>query len=112
MREIRLSGSMSGDWKREPIKDLPRQSSTLQNYYFGSGGVICTNSTAVVHFSNIDRRKIRREDIPTHCGRGHPLTPENLRIDRSEQRWRCLQCGRDRAAAFRRRHGRAAQECP
>jgi hypothetical protein len=25
-------------------------------------------------------------------GRGHPLTPENLRIDRREQRWRCLQC--------------------
>jgi len=29
MREIRMSGSMSGDWKRGPIKDLPRQSSTL-----------------------------------------------------------------------------------
>jgi hypothetical protein len=29
MREIRLSGSTSGDWKREPIKGLPRQSSTL-----------------------------------------------------------------------------------
>ena len=29
MREIRLSGSMSGDWKRGSIKDLPRQSSTL-----------------------------------------------------------------------------------
>jgi hypothetical protein len=74
----------------------------------GSGGVICTNSTAVVHFPNIDRRKIRREDIPGHCGRGHPLTRDNLRIDRSEQRWRCLQWGGDRAAAFRRRHGRAA----
>jgi hypothetical protein len=48
---------MSGDWKREPIYDLPRQSSTLLN---GSGGVLCTNSTAVVHFPNIDRRKIRR----------------------------------------------------
>jgi len=24
-----MSGSMSGDWKRGPIKDLPRQSSTL-----------------------------------------------------------------------------------
>jgi hypothetical protein len=74
----------------------------------GSGGVICTNSTAVVQFPNIDRRKIRREDIPSHCGKGHPLTPENLRIDRREQRWRCLQCGRDRAAAFRRRRGHAA----
>jgi hypothetical protein len=29
MREIRLSGSTSGDWKRGPIKGLPRQSSTL-----------------------------------------------------------------------------------
>jgi site-specific DNA recombinase len=74
----------------------------------GSGGVICTNSTAVVHFPNIDRRKTRREEIPSHCGRGHPLTPDNLRIDQSEQRWRCLQCGRERATAFRRRHHRAA----
>ena len=24
-----MSGSMSGDWKRVPIKGLPRQSSTL-----------------------------------------------------------------------------------
>jgi hypothetical protein len=31
MREIRLSGSTSGDWKRGPIKGLPRQSSTLLN---------------------------------------------------------------------------------
>ena len=30
----------------------------------GSGGVLATNSTAVVHFSSIDRRKIRREEIP------------------------------------------------
>lgn len=30
----------------------------------GSGGVLCTNSTAVVYFPNIDRRKIRREVIP------------------------------------------------
>ena len=73
-----------------------------------SGGVIPTNSTAVVHFPNIDRRKIQREEIPTHCGRGHPLTPGNLRIDRSQQRWRCLQCGRDRAPAFRRRRDRTA----
>ena len=71
-------------------------------------GVIWTNSTAVVHFPNIDRGKNRQEEIPRHCGRGHALTPDNLRIDRSEQRWRCLQCGRDRAAAFRLRHGRAA----
>ena len=74
----------------------------------GSGGLIATISTAVVHFPNIDRRKIQREEIPSHCGRGHPLTPDNLRIDQSEQRWRCLQCGRERAAAFRRRRGRPA----
>ena len=73
----------------------------------GSGGLIATNSTAVVHFPNTDRRKIRRLDIPSHCGKGHPLTPDNLRIERSDQRWRCLQCGRGRAAAFRRRRDRA-----
>ena len=72
----------------------------MQTVANGSGGVLCTNSTAVVHFPNIDRRKIRRQEIPSHCSKGHPLTPGNLRIDRSEQRWRCLQCGRDRAEAF------------
>jgi hypothetical protein len=49
-------------------------------------GVLCTNSTAVVHFPNSDRRKIRREDIPSHCGKGHALTPDNLRIDQSAER--------------------------
>jgi len=68
-----MSGSTSGDWKREPIKGLPRQSSTLLG---GSVGVLATNSTAVVHFSSIDRRKIRREEIPSHCGRGR--TSESL----------------------------------
>jgi hypothetical protein len=52
MREIRLSGSMSGDWKRgctkrieapalpensySPSVQLPRQSSTLQSYRSGT----------------------------------------------------------------------------
>jgi hypothetical protein len=71
----------------------------------GSGGVLSTNSTAVVHFPHIDRRKIRRQEIPSHCSKGHQLTPDNLRIDESEQRWRCKQCGRERAAAFRRPTG-------
>jgi hypothetical protein len=34
------------------------------------------------------------------CGRGHLLSPDNLRIDSPERRWRCLQCGRERVAAF------------
>ena len=45
----------------------------VQNVANGSGGLLCTNSTVVVHFPNIDRRKIPREDIPSHCGKGHPL---------------------------------------
>jgi site-specific DNA recombinase len=75
----------------------------------GSGGLLPTNSTAVVHFPNIDRRKIRPDEIPSHCGGGHPLTPDNLRIERGERRWRCLQCGRERAAAFRRRRRRGGE---
>lgn len=71
----------------------------------GSGGVLSTNSRVVVQFPSTDLRKIRRECIPDRCGNGHPLTPENLRIDRGERRWRCLQCGAERTAAFRRRHG-------
>ena len=46
--------------------------------------------------------------IPAACGNGHPLSPENLRIDDREARWRCRQCGRERAAAFRGRQKTAA----
>jgi hypothetical protein len=46
--------------------------------------------------------------IPAVCGNGHPLSPENLRIDDREARWRCRQCGRERAAAFRGRRKTAA----
>jgi hypothetical protein len=35
MRETRMSGSTSGDWKRGPIKGLPRQSSTLHGAPYG-----------------------------------------------------------------------------
>jgi hypothetical protein len=41
--------------------------------------------------------------IPEACAKGHLLTPENLRIDEREGRWRCRQCGRQRAAEFRAR---------
>jgi hypothetical protein len=67
----------------------------------GSGGVISTNSTVVVPFPNVERRKTGRAEIPGHCGNGHPLTPDNLRIDQGQGRWRCRRCGRERAAAFR-----------
>ena len=72
-----------GYWLREPVTRRRNlgASSDRRGDAGSNPGVICTNSTAVVHFPNIDRRKIRREDIPTHCGRGHPLTPGNLRID-------------------------------
>ena len=43
MREIRMSGSMSGDWKRVPINGLPRQSSTLH----GSPGWNRTNDQRI-----------------------------------------------------------------
>lgn len=41
--------------------------------------------------------------IPATCGKGHPLTPDNMSIDEQEGRWHCRQCGRDRAALFRQR---------
>ena len=75
----------------------------------GSGGAIPTNSTLVIPFSRADRRrKIPSSEIPSHCGRGHPLTPGNLQIAARESRWRCRQCGRERATAFRRRQKPAA----
>ena len=70
----------------------------------GSGGLIPTNSTTIVPFSSADRRrKIASNEVPDQCGNGHRLTPDNVRIDGREGRWRCRQCGCDRAAAFRDR---------
>ncbi len=76
----------------------------MQNVASGSGGVIPTNSTAIVPFSSDDRRrKIASIEIPDHCGNGHPLTSDNVRINQRERRWRCRQCASARAAAFRDR---------
>jgi hypothetical protein len=66
-----------------------------------AGGVLATNSTVVIPFANLrHRREIGLGEMPSHCGRGHPLTPDNVRIDQVERRWRCRRCGRERAAAF------------
>jgi len=35
------------------------------------------------------------------AGKGRPLTPDNVRLDQGECRWRCRHCGCERAAAFR-----------
>jgi hypothetical protein len=81
----------------------------MQTVANGSGGAIATNSTLVIPFSRADRRrKIASTEIPSHCGHGHPLTPGNVQIAARESRWRCRQCGNDRAAAFRRRQKPAA----
>jgi len=92
-----------------PIIEPPQGSGAfgcirVQTVANGSGGAIATNSTLVIPFSRADRRgKIARVQIPDHCGNGHRLTVGNVRIDQRERRWRCRQCGNDRAAAFRDR---------
>jgi len=81
----------------------------VQNVANGSGGTIATNGTVVIPFSRADRRrKIAAFEVPNHCSNGHALTPDNLRIEQHERRWRCRQCGRNRAAAFRHRQKPAA----
>jgi len=45
---------------------------------------------------------------PTRCGNGHELTPDNLVPGERGTRWRCRQCGSERAAVWRRRHSTAA----
>jgi predicted nuclease of predicted toxin-antitoxin system len=72
-----------------------------------SGGALDTKSSVVVPFPTTDLSTVRLNRIPSCCGKGHPLTPDNLRIDEGEQRWRCLECGRERASACRRRNGAA-----
>jgi hypothetical protein len=56
MRENRMSGSMSGDWKRGPIKGLPRQSSTLRGCL---GALELSGKSAQV--------AILRRSRPTYC---------------------------------------------
>ena len=58
------------------------------------------DSTAVVHLSNIHRRKIRRGEIPSHWGRRPLLTPDNLRFARSEQRRPACNAGATAAQHF------------
>ena len=41
----------------------------------GSGGAIPTNSTVVLPFQNAERRRSSTLEIPSPCGKGHPLTP-------------------------------------
>ena len=44
----------------------------------------------------------------TRCGNGHELTPDNLMVAERGTRWRCRECGAERAAAWRRRKPTAA----
>jgi hypothetical protein len=91
-------------WAEFALRPSVLLASTSRLGIDGSGGVIPTNSTAVIPFSSADRRrKDTSIKIPEHCGNGHLLTPHNVRIDQRERRWRCRQCGNDRAAAFRDR---------
>jgi hypothetical protein len=73
----------------------------------GSGGVLWSHSRVIVCFSEASEvpNGAPLHKMPDTCGKGHPLTPENLHVDDREQRWRCRQCGRERAAALRMRFG-------
>jgi hypothetical protein len=65
----------------------------------GSGGALSTNNTAMIPFPSADcRRRSAAIEIPNCCGNGHPLGPDNVRIDQHERRWRCRQCGRERGS--------------
>ena len=76
----------------------------IDNFKRGSAGAIPTYSTTVIPFTSADRRRKNSSvQIPNHCCNGHALTPDNVRIDHRERRWRCRRCGNDRAVAFRDR---------
>jgi hypothetical protein len=75
---------------------------------YGSGGPLWSHSKGVVCFTDaaelLAESQRAARSVPAACGKGHPLAPENLHLrDGDGGRWRCRQCGRDRAAAFRGR---------
>ncbi|MDB6043614.1 MAG: hypothetical protein JWM63_2165 [Gammaproteobacteria bacterium] len=76
-----------------------------------AGACFGATKTEVVCFSADNARQPVTSGpraIPSACGNGHPLSPENVQIDQGEGRWRCRQCGRERAVAFRGRQKAAA----
>ena len=71
----------------------------------GSGGVPWTNAIVPLF---AQKRPSDNILAPTRCGNGHALTPGNLVLAERGTRWRCRQCGIDRAATWRRRRYTAA----
>ena len=65
--------------------------------------VVCLSGNTVRQRDTVDVHAVLHA-----CAKGHPLTPKNTHTDDREGRWRCRQCGRERAAAFRARQKRAA----
>ena len=80
-------------------------SGKFNDFKCGSGGVLWTNSIIPLFAQKRSSDKVLR---PTRCGNGHELTPDNLVTAERGTRWRCRQCGADRAAEWRRRHPTAA----
>jgi hypothetical protein len=74
-----------------------------------AGACFEATKTEVVCFSGDTVRQGDTLDVhavPDACSRGHPLTAESMYTDDREGRWRCRQCGRERAAVFRARQKR------
>jgi hypothetical protein len=66
----------------------------------GSGGVLWNCSI----FPLFTPKRVRGTVLPpSRCGNGHELTPDSLLPAERGTRWRCRQCGADRAGAWRRR---------
>jgi hypothetical protein len=70
-----------------------------------AGACFEATKTHVVRLSL--ERTIEPMAIPEIRGKGHLLTPDNLKVDQEKRRWRCRRCGRARAVEFRAR-GKAA----
>ena len=75
---------------------------------------LCERANASVLWTNsivplfAQKRPSDKVLAPTRCGNGHELTPDNLVLAERDTRWRCRQCGIERAAAWRRRQCTAA----
>jgi hypothetical protein len=97
-RQSSLMSSVGGSEKPVPQQSVRRVPQA--SFKTGGGGLLWPCSIfPLFALKSVSRTVL----LPGRCGNGHELTPLTLVPAERSTRWRCRQCGADRAAAWRRR---------